>query len=417
MESITEFIKIFCEKVWFWLIVSVFGLLALCSEEIFTWLGFEKNNRWIVGIIAILALSLSIQHICDWVKEYMRRRSIIKNIDYLTDSALEELKNIVNKRKKTLKIKDNNNIEQRRIVTHFNRERHDNYVTFPDFLWKELEKRFVTETDKYPIICNTNNKNLAQKIFCSQITWWFVVIFVIAINPGEKLKSYIPSDWYLWFMLIFAAFLVWVIFKASHNCKKTSIEDIVYMGAIYSLGLFVCMSSPISNSYPEKDIQRLFDCLTSLGPLIVGFAAAFFACTQWRVTEKQHNLALLEKRLSVTKKLETLIKDKVDKSMEQRPNPQFLEGIYAELKNIAGESFILFNKNISENIMDLANKIKELKTSIQYNEAKNQGKSLIWFEQINKTFEKDMFKIYGVIVHNSNELIADMHLIMREGKI
>lgn len=262
-----------------------------------------------------------------------------------------------------------------------------------------------------------NIKLWVKKIFCSQITWWFVVILVIAINPGEKLKLYIPSDWYLWFMLIFTAFLVWVIFKASHNCKKTSIEDIVYMGAIYSLGLFVCLSSPIANSYPEKDVQRLFDCLTSLGPLIVGFAAAFFACTQWRVTEKQHNLALLEKRLSVTKKLETLIKDKVDKSMEQRPNPQFLEGIYAELKNIAGESFILFNKNISENIMDLANKIKELKTSIQYNEAKNQGKSLIWFEQINKTFEKDMFKIYGVIVHNSNELIADMHLIMREGKI
>ncbi len=149
-------------------------------------------------------------------------------------------------------------------------------------------------------------KRLAKKIFCSQIAWWLVVILVMVINPGEKLSSYIPSDWYLWFMLIFTAFLAWLIFKASHNCKKISTEDIVYMGAIYSLGLFFCLSSPISNSYPEKDIQRLFDCLTALGPLIVGFVAAFFACAQWRVTEKQKNLALLDKRLEFWEELDSL---------------------------------------------------------------------------------------------------------------
>lgn len=260
-------------------------------------------------------------------------------------------------------------------------------------------------------------KHWAKNIFCNKITWIIITLCVLAINPKAIITQYISDDWYLWLLLIFAAFLVWMIFKSSHNCKKIAVEDYLYMGILWCLGLFICLSSPASKTYSGDCIKRILDCLTALGPLIVGFAAAFFACTQWRVTEKQHNLALLEKRLSVTKKLETLIKDKVDKSMEQRPNPQFLEGIYAELKNIAGESFILFNKNISENIMDLANKIKELKTSIQYNEAKNQGKSLIWFEQTNKTFEKDMFKIYGVIVHNSNELIADMHLIMREGKI
>ena len=306
VENITEFIKVFCEKIWFWLIVSIFSLQALFSEKVFIWLGFEAQHRWSVGVIAVLSLSLSVQHICDWIKEYVHQRSIIKNIDYLTDSALEELKHIARKRKKTLKVKDGDNIEQKRIVNHFNLEIKDGYVTFPDFLWKELEERFPEETGKRSAVCNSNKKNWAKKIFCSQIAWWLVVILVMVINPGEKLSSYIPSDRYLWFMLIFTAFLAWLIFKASHNCKKISTEDIVYMGAIYSLGLFFCLSSPISNSYPEKDIQRLFDCLTALGPLIVGFVAAFFACAQWKVTEKQKNLALLDKRLEFWEELDSL---------------------------------------------------------------------------------------------------------------
>ncbi len=100
VENITEFIKVFCEKIWFWLIVSIFSLQALFSEKVFIWLGFEAQHRWSVGVIAVLSLSLSVQHICDWIKEYVHQRSIIKNIDYLTDSALEELKHIARKRKK-----------------------------------------------------------------------------------------------------------------------------------------------------------------------------------------------------------------------------------------------------------------------------------------------------------------------------
>lgn len=139
-ESITEFVKVFCEKVWFWLIVSVFSLLALLYEEIFVWLGFEVKNRWIVGIVAILALSLSIQHICDWVKDILYKRTIIKNIDKLPEDAINELKSIVRQNKKTLKLKLKDNIEQRRIINHFNLPVKNNYAVFPDYLWKELEK-------------------------------------------------------------------------------------------------------------------------------------------------------------------------------------------------------------------------------------------------------------------------------------
>ncbi len=137
-----EFIKVFCEKVWFWLIVSVFSLIALFSEEIFKWLGFEEKNRWIVGLVAILSLSLSIQHICDWINEYLYKKAMIRNIDILTSEAQKELKNIIHNRKKTLKLKLKDNIEQRRIINHFCLPVKDNYATFPDYLWKELEKRY-----------------------------------------------------------------------------------------------------------------------------------------------------------------------------------------------------------------------------------------------------------------------------------
>ena len=201
-----------------------------------------------------------------------------------------------------------------------------------------------------------NIKLWAKNIFCSQITWWFVVIFIMAINPGEKLKSYIPSDWYLWFMLIFTAFLVWVIFKASHNCKKTSIEDIVYMGTIYSLGLFVCLSSPISNSYPEKDIQRLFDCLTAFGPLIVGFAAAFFACMQWKVAKEQNLQNLRLKRLELAQKLDieaTLFDGDINSAIRLQ---QFIA------QNQSNFKYLLNEKDIKV-VEDLFNFLMKIRTS------------------------------------------------------
>lgn len=141
-ESIVEFIKVFCEKIWFWLIVAIGSITSLFSQNVFTWLGFDDGKRWIIGIVAIISASLSIQHICDWVSKYNKHKQIIKNIDILPDDAKKELKDIVRDNKKTLKLKLKDNIEQRRIGEHFCLEAHNNYVTFPDYLWKELVKRY-----------------------------------------------------------------------------------------------------------------------------------------------------------------------------------------------------------------------------------------------------------------------------------
>ncbi len=141
-ESVVEFIKAFCEKVWFWLIVTIISICSLFSENLFLWLGFDENKRWIIGIIAIISLSLTIQHICDLINEYNKRRQIIKNIGNLPDLAKKELKGIVKNKKKTLKIKLRDNMEQRRIIEHLGLEEHNGYVTFPDYLWKELNLKF-----------------------------------------------------------------------------------------------------------------------------------------------------------------------------------------------------------------------------------------------------------------------------------
>lgn len=150
-ESIAEFIKVFCEKIWFWLIIAIASVSSLFSQSFSIWLGFDDNKRWIVGVVAIISLSLSIQHICDWISQYNKQRQTIKNIDILPEAAKEELKGIVRNNKKTLKIKLRDNMEQRRIIEHFGLEEHNGYVTFPDYLWKELNLKYRyknNETDK-----------------------------------------------------------------------------------------------------------------------------------------------------------------------------------------------------------------------------------------------------------------------------
>lgn len=251
-------------------------------------------------------------------------------------------------------------------------------------------------------------KNLAKKIFCNQITWWFIAAIVVILNPGKLLKQYISSDWYLWFMLFFIAFILFVLFKASHKCRKILLEDIVYMGGIYCIGLFICFTSPIVKTYPEEDIKGFLDCLTAFGPLIVGFVTAFFACIQWKVTEKQHNLALLEKILDLKNKFECFVDGLLKNCMEPTLNIEVLQNSFNDFTKLAGEAYLLFSKDISERIMDLAREFETLRTAIHYNLDKNRGMDLsIWGE-----VEKDINKPYGQITYQKNVLEADMHLIM-----
>ena len=142
MDTVIGFIKVFCEKVWIWGVVAISSTIALFNSSFFKWLGFDEEKRWIIGCVAIVSLSLAIQNICDWIKEKKKRSSIIKNIEYLPKDALNELEGIVRSNKKTLKVKDRDSLEQRRIISHFQLEGKNNYVIFPDWLWEKLVERF-----------------------------------------------------------------------------------------------------------------------------------------------------------------------------------------------------------------------------------------------------------------------------------
>lgn len=141
IDSICGFIKIFCEKIWFWLVVSLSTVIALFSDVFFNWLGFNSNSRWIVGGVAILSLSLALQNICDFISSYIERKDIIDSVNSLPKAALEVLNNIVRDNKRTLKVKDNDWLEQKRIISQFKLKIVNGYVTFPRYLWKALKKK------------------------------------------------------------------------------------------------------------------------------------------------------------------------------------------------------------------------------------------------------------------------------------
>ena len=118
MDNIISISKILFEKTWAWFFLMIFSLTALFNDIFFKWVGFNSNQRWIVGSIAVLSFSIVAQKVADYVKERLAQSSIIKSIDLLPSEALEELKQIVISSKKTLKIKDNNFLEQKRIISH-----------------------------------------------------------------------------------------------------------------------------------------------------------------------------------------------------------------------------------------------------------------------------------------------------------
>ena len=160
-----------------------------------------------------------------------------------------------------------------------------------------------------------------------------------------------------------------------------------------------------------------FDYVVALSPIIAAFIACGLAWWQGKIQKKQHNLALLEKRLSLKNKFENYVNNKLKECLEPKLNPEALRDTFFDLTNISGDAFLLFSKDISENIMQLAQKFEELKTAIHYNKDKDQGNSLNFYKTIEGYFEKDISKVYSKISHESTVLINEMHLIMREGKI
>ena len=78
---------------------------------------------------------------------------------------------------------------------------------------------------------------------------------------------------------------------------------------------------------------------------------------------------------------------------------------------------MLFNKDISEKIMRLAERFEELKTSVHYNMQKNKKDDLCVYNLHGGEFEKDYGQIHAQINHQKNLLVADMHLIMRKDRV
>lgn len=268
--------------------------------------------------------------------------------------------------------------------------------------------------------CMTNVKNIIKdkikRVFCSQVFWWIIVAIVIFTNPSIIIRKYISQDWYLWLMLIFSALLAWIIFKASHQCKKTSMADIAKMGFLYCLVWFLCITSPFANSYPAESIKHLLDCLAALGPLIVGFATVFVACMQWNITNKQHNLALLEKRLALKNKFENYVDDKLRNCVTPALNFEILYETYDNLTNISGDAYLLFSQSISDKIMNIAKDFETLKSAVHYAKNRIDGNSAGFYNEYEDT-KPDISTCYGQIVQEKNLLVAEMHLMMREKQI
>ena len=139
-------------------------------------------------------------------------------------------------------------------------------------------------------------------------------------------------------------------------------------------------------------------------------------CKQCDINLKQKNLILLEKRLDLKNKFERYVNDKLKNCLEPTFNIDVFKENFENMTNMAGDAFLLFNKDISERIMDLAKEFESLKTAIHYNIRKNRGDDLSAFESLGE-IEKDTTKPYGQITHKKNLLVADMLLIMQGDKV
>lgn len=173
------------------------------------------------------------------------------------------------------------------------------------------------------------------------------------------------------------------------------------------------------------------ECLQCFGNLLYNFivllednsqwicaiALAVFAYMQYRIILKQKNLALLDKRLELKSKFENYVDEKLKNYLKPELNIDTFKENYESMAKVAGDAFILFNKDISERIMRLAEKFEELKTSVHYNMRKNEKHDLGVYKLNDGEFEKDYGQIHAQINHQKNLLVADMQLIMRKDKV
>lgn len=164
-------------------------------------------------------------------------------------------------------------------------------------------------------------------------------------------------------------------------------------------------------------ICYVFTALKDNSQWICAIALVVFGGMQYNVVLKQKNLILLDKRLKLKNDFENYIDNKLKKCLEPELNVKVFEENYEKMTKIAGDAYILFSKDISEKIMNLAKSFEELRTSIDYNICKNKKHDLGIYKSHDGQFEKDFGKLHAQIGYQKNLTIADMQLIMRKDKV
>ena len=111
---------------------------------------------------------------------------------------------------------------------------------------------------------------------------------------------------------------------------------------------------------------------------------------------KQKNLALLDRRLELKNKFESYVDERLKNYLEPELNINAFKENYENMTKMAGDACMLFNKDISEKIMRLAERFEELKTSVHYNSKRT--KKMIWVsiictvENLKKIMVRSMHK-------------------------
>lgn len=164
-------------------------------------------------------------------------------------------------------------------------------------------------------------------------------------------------------------------------------------------------------------LQNIFIFLKENSEWLCAIALAIFAYMQYRIILKQKNLALLDRRLELKNKFQDYVDERLKNYLEPELNIDAFKENYENMTKMAGDVFILFNKDLSERIMRLAERFEELKTSVHYNMRKNKKHDLGVYKLHDGEFEKDYGDIHAQINHQKNLLVADMQFIMRKNKV
>ena len=105
-------------------------------------------------------------------------------------------------------------------------------------------------------------------------------------------------------------------------------------------------------------VQNIFIFLKENSEWLCAIALAVFAYMQYKVILKQKNLAFIDRRLELKNKFQNYADGKLKNCIESKLNIDVFKENYENMTKIAKDAYILFNKDISERIMKLAERFE-----------------------------------------------------------